>query len=159
MLDSLTVCGVQHDPMSKPKKPPLPLTDPRHGTVNGYVNLGCRCAVCGYAWKGYHAKYVARHPEVNERKRIKAAETYRRRVLMSGVPQFTSTRERNEHYAIRDLAEHMLVTGRPPTWNEAVKITGRGRTTLESYFNGSIETLVRKCGFAMVLVPMDIDPL
>jgi hypothetical protein len=24
--------------------------DPRHGTANGYHNLGCRCAACRAAW-------------------------------------------------------------------------------------------------------------
>lgn len=27
--------------------------DPRHGTVNGYVNLACRCAPCRSAWNDY----------------------------------------------------------------------------------------------------------
>lgn len=29
---------------------PLHPEDPRHGTVNGYNNLGCRCADCKTAW-------------------------------------------------------------------------------------------------------------
>ena len=27
--------------------------DPRHGTTNGYVNLGCRCERCRTAWRVY----------------------------------------------------------------------------------------------------------
>lgn len=39
---------------------PLPATDPRHGTENGYNNLGCRCAPCTtahnvYTLEGSHA--------------------------------------------------------------------------------------------------------
>jgi hypothetical protein len=29
--------------------------DPRHGTVNGYVNLHCRCDECREAWRTYPA--------------------------------------------------------------------------------------------------------
>jgi hypothetical protein len=29
------------------------LTDPRHGTPNGYRNLGCRCPACTRAWTDY----------------------------------------------------------------------------------------------------------
>jgi len=28
--------------------------DPRHGTVNGYSNLKCRCFVCKQAWTEYN---------------------------------------------------------------------------------------------------------
>jgi hypothetical protein len=40
--------------------------DPRHGTVNGYSNLGCRCQPCRDAWavyhreRGYQARYIER---------------------------------------------------------------------------------------------------
>lgn len=44
--------------------------DPRHGTVNGYINLRCRCAPCREAgsayqrerqgWKKWRAKNLAR---------------------------------------------------------------------------------------------------
>ncbi len=27
--------------------------DPRHGTTNGYINHGCRCAECRGAWADY----------------------------------------------------------------------------------------------------------
>jgi hypothetical protein len=27
--------------------------DQRHGTSNGYVNLGCRCDLCRIAWSQY----------------------------------------------------------------------------------------------------------
>ncbi|PRY18154.1 hypothetical protein CLV37_101398 [Kineococcus rhizosphaerae] len=27
--------------------------DPRHGSANGYRNLGCRCPRCTRAWTGY----------------------------------------------------------------------------------------------------------
>lgn len=33
---------IQHDP-----------ADPRHGTVNGYANLSCRCDLCRSAWAAY----------------------------------------------------------------------------------------------------------
>lgn len=29
--------------------------DPRHGSPNGYVNLGCRCDSCKAAWSAYGA--------------------------------------------------------------------------------------------------------
>jgi DNA mismatch endonuclease (patch repair protein) len=36
--------------------------DPRHGTTNGYGNLGCRCEPCRDANRRYHAEYRARRP-------------------------------------------------------------------------------------------------
>ena len=33
--------------------------DPRHGTTNGYSNLGCRCDECREANRLGHAKYMA----------------------------------------------------------------------------------------------------
>lgn len=42
-------------------------SDPRHGTVNGYSNLRCRCDRCTEAWavnhKVYMQKYRARKKE------------------------------------------------------------------------------------------------
>ena len=34
--------------------------DPRHGSTNGYKNLGCRCAPCTTAWAAYLADYRRR---------------------------------------------------------------------------------------------------
>jgi hypothetical protein len=31
----------------------LERNDPRHGTVNGYCNLGCRCQRCRVVWTAY----------------------------------------------------------------------------------------------------------
>lgn len=33
--------------------------DPRHGTSNGYGNLGCRCDECREANRQNHARYMA----------------------------------------------------------------------------------------------------
>ena len=41
--------------------------DPRHGTPNGYSNLGCGCDPCTAAWADYHLAYMRRHPEQRER--------------------------------------------------------------------------------------------
>lgn len=35
-------------------------TDPRHGTVNGYGNHGCRCELCRDAHRRSHYEYIAR---------------------------------------------------------------------------------------------------
>lgn len=45
--------------MSPPRKP-LPPDDPRHGTPNGYGNLGCRCDSCRRANAENHAQYMAK---------------------------------------------------------------------------------------------------
>jgi hypothetical protein len=37
--------------------------DPRHGTNNGYTNLGCGCDKCREAHNAYHLDYMRRHPE------------------------------------------------------------------------------------------------
>src|SRR5256885_704702 len=39
---------------------PLAPDDPRHGTTNGYGNLGCRCTPCTEAHRQNHAAYMAR---------------------------------------------------------------------------------------------------
>jgi hypothetical protein len=31
----------------------LTADDPRHGTINGYTNLACRCPECREAWRVY----------------------------------------------------------------------------------------------------------
>jgi hypothetical protein len=41
--------------------------DLRHGTVNGYSNLHCRCNYCREAWRQYHLVYMHTHPEQRER--------------------------------------------------------------------------------------------
>ena len=38
----------------------LPQGDPRHGTTNGYGNLGCRCPACRKASSENHRKYLDR---------------------------------------------------------------------------------------------------
>lgn len=38
----------------------MPDDDPRHGTPNGYGNLGCRCDKCKEANRLNHARYMAR---------------------------------------------------------------------------------------------------
>lgn len=43
--------------------------DPRHGTANGYHNLGCRCRPCQLAWNETHLAYMRRHPEQYARQR------------------------------------------------------------------------------------------
>lgn len=39
---------------------PLAPDDPRHGTSNGYGNLGCRCEECRAAHAANHAAYIKR---------------------------------------------------------------------------------------------------
>lgn len=36
--------------------------DPRHGTANGYNNLGCRCPECTEAWAVSHCRYMNADP-------------------------------------------------------------------------------------------------
>ena len=43
------------------------LDDPRHGTTNGYGNLGCRCDGCTEAWRVRHLTYMHGNPERMER--------------------------------------------------------------------------------------------
>jgi hypothetical protein len=37
--------------------------DPRHGTANGYQNLGCRCPECKAAFAAFKRAYSARRKE------------------------------------------------------------------------------------------------
>lgn len=41
--------------------------DPRHGTTNGYGNLGCRCERCTEAWRVRHLTYMHGDPARMER--------------------------------------------------------------------------------------------
>jgi hypothetical protein len=51
--------------------------DPRHGTVNGYSNLECRCDRCREAHRVDHAEYMERHPEQREKHRQRRRWRYR----------------------------------------------------------------------------------
>jgi hypothetical protein len=42
---------------------PLADDDRRHGTANGYGNLGCRCAECRAAHAAHHRAYIKRQRE------------------------------------------------------------------------------------------------
>ena len=48
----------------KRPKAPLEPDDPRHGTTNGYGNLGCRCDACRAAAsaRGLARERVGQHP-------------------------------------------------------------------------------------------------
>ena len=54
--------------------------DPRHGTPNGYCNLGCRCQRCTEGWRVDHLAYMQQRPEQAARQRD------RDRVRRWGVP-------------------------------------------------------------------------
>lgn len=45
--------------------------DPRHGSVNGYSNLGCKCDPCKAAWKAAHWRYMQANPEQYEKGRVR----------------------------------------------------------------------------------------
>jgi hypothetical protein len=45
--------------------------DPRHGTVNGYRNHGCRCPECRVANTVNHHEYMNADPERAERHRAR----------------------------------------------------------------------------------------
>lgn len=49
---------------------PFTVDDPRHGTSNGYTNLGCHCPPCTAAWAKAHVAYMDRHPEQREKARL-----------------------------------------------------------------------------------------
>lgn len=52
----------------------LPDDDPRHGTPNGYNNLGCRCPECREAQRIAMNKYMHADPQrlVRHRDRMRA---------------------------------------------------------------------------------------
>jgi hypothetical protein len=45
------------------KMKPLTPDDPRHGTINAYVNYGCRCPECKGARRDYGRNLRDRHIE------------------------------------------------------------------------------------------------
>ena len=45
--------------------------DPRHGTLNGYKNHKCHCALCRAAWAKHHVQYMDAHPEQREKARLR----------------------------------------------------------------------------------------
>jgi hypothetical protein len=50
--------------------------DPRHGSTNGYNNLGCRCMWCRHAWNMRQKAYMQAHPE--QREKARKRERYRK---------------------------------------------------------------------------------
>ncbi len=46
----------------------FPPDDERHGTVNGYANLDCRCDRCRAAWRDHHREYMHRTARAIPRK-------------------------------------------------------------------------------------------
>lgn len=50
--------------MSRQARPMTDPSDPRHGTTNGYGNLGCRCDPCKSAWSAEQKKQRRRRSEV-----------------------------------------------------------------------------------------------
>lgn len=50
--------------------------DPRHGTVNGYTNLRCRCSRCRKAHRENHLNYMHENPEQQEKARQRAQDRY-----------------------------------------------------------------------------------
>jgi len=69
-------------------------TDPRHGTPNGYSNLGCRGEICDGACTrantNYHLDFMHRHPEHRE----KAADSNMRRLGKTRQSPYTERPER-----------------------------------------------------------------
>jgi hypothetical protein len=54
--------------MSRPRTPIQPGDgDPRHGTVNGYGNLQCRCPDCTEAYRVRHLADMHSHPDRAQR--------------------------------------------------------------------------------------------
>lgn len=51
--DPLTAGIRPYRPRPSPAEFAADIADPRHGTVNGYQNLSCRCAACREAWTTY----------------------------------------------------------------------------------------------------------
>lgn len=52
--------------MTNPRVKPMADDDPRHGTTNGYGNIGCRCDPCRAAHAAHHAAYMRRKREAGE---------------------------------------------------------------------------------------------
>lgn len=50
--------------------------DPRHGTTNGYTNLGCRCQPCRDANAVAHLEYMHRAAGQSEKHRLREADRY-----------------------------------------------------------------------------------
>lgn len=57
----------------------LALDDPRHGTTNGYSNLGCHCDRCKAAWAKDHLNYMHSSPEQQEKARLRERARRERR--------------------------------------------------------------------------------
>lgn len=52
--------------------------DPRHGTLNGYTNLGCNCAKCKAANTANQNRYMRSNPEQREKHRDRSRARYNR---------------------------------------------------------------------------------
>jgi len=61
-------------PLKNPIKPGD--GDPRHGTLNGYTNHGCRCEFCRQANTDAHYDYMQDNPEQQEKHARRENEAY-----------------------------------------------------------------------------------
>lgn len=59
--------------------------DPRHGTVNGYTNLGCRCPACTRSNADRMRDYMNRHPEQREKHRQRERAKSARGAVVAGI--------------------------------------------------------------------------
>lgn len=96
--------------MSSPRRE-LAIDDPRHGTVNGYGNYGCRCEPCKAAKAEETREYNARTVERRKARYLTNPEKYRaaRRAYVAANPDKVAAAKRAWY---RDNAERILAQQR-----------------------------------------------
>jgi hypothetical protein len=68
--------------------------DPRHGSTNGYGNLGCKCERCTKAWAERHLKYMHEDPDRMRRhaeREMKRRGIQRKRAYKPKPPKIKET--------------------------------------------------------------------
>lgn len=127
----------------------LEADDPRHGTTNGYGNLGCRCQPCRDAWSVWHLEYMQRTP--SQRWKGKVRERARR-----GVHDM-DTFDRRKTTTLSDLlatARKLIEAGDIPTIKDLARLSGYSESAVRNYF-GTASDVYAACGYRLVLVPAD----
>lgn len=76
--------------------------DSRHGSTNGYNNLGCRCQRCKDAWAADHLRYMDAHPEQREKSNVRERELTALKNGYASREEYEDTRaRRSARYVVR----------------------------------------------------------
>jgi len=111
----------------------LAADDPRHGTVNGYRNLACRCAECRAA-----------------------STTYLRDYRQLGRSGAVDKRRRDTASVLVELGRKLISAGEIPKLIDIARLSGYSDQAVRRYF-ANAAGFYAACGYRLALVPIDVE--